>query len=159
MTLPSGSQEFRGVCGARGLGECFSGKDILGLPGREVLGERRLQKDPNEAQQDQSRLSLVLAEFRMPWFSFLVSLHLIDEFPSHLTVQLPYVMNELTLTELDMGFSIPKVLHASAPSVDHQGRKIIYKGSGMFMLSDLRHQWFQFPKSPNVISISLTASA
>ena len=32
-------------------------------------------------------------------------------------------MNELTLTELDMGFSIPKILDASKPSVDHQGRK------------------------------------
>lgn len=31
-------------------------------------------------------------------------------------------MNELTLTELDMGFSIPKILQASAPTVDHQGR-------------------------------------
>lgn len=37
--------------------------------------------------------------------------------------QLPYVMNELTLTELDMGFSIPKILSASKPSVDHQGRQ------------------------------------
>ncbi len=35
-------------------------------------------------------------------------------------------MNELTLTELDMGFSIPKILHASKPSVDHQGRKRSY---------------------------------
>lgn len=35
-------------------------------------------------------------------------------------------MNELTLTELDMGFSIPKILHASAPSVDHQGRKTLH---------------------------------
>ena len=35
-------------------------------------------------------------------------------------------MNELTLTELDMGFSIPKILHASAPSVDHQGRKKLH---------------------------------
>lgn len=49
---------------------------------------------------------------------------LTDEFPSYRTVQLPYVMNELTLTELDMGFSIPKILHASAPSVDHQGRDV-----------------------------------
>lgn len=39
-----------------------------------------------------------------------------------LCLQLPYVMNELTLTELDMGFSIPKILQASAPTVDHQGR-------------------------------------
>lgn len=35
-------------------------------------------------------------------------------------------MNELTLTELDMGFSIPKILRASKPSVDHQGRKRNY---------------------------------
>uniref|UniRef100_A0A3Q4AYB7 SMP-LTD domain-containing protein n=1 Tax=Mola mola TaxID=94237 RepID=A0A3Q4AYB7_MOLML len=48
-------------------------------------------------------------------------------------IRLPYVMNELTLTELDMGFSIPKILHASAPSVDHQGLwfdlEISYTGS------------------------------
>lgn len=31
-------------------------------------------------------------------------------------------MNELTLTELDMGVSIPKILGASKPSMDHQGR-------------------------------------
>lgn len=37
--------------------------------------------------------------------------------------QLPYVMNELTLTELDMGFSIPKILRASKPWVDHRGRR------------------------------------
>lgn len=42
-------------------------------------------------------------------------------------------MNELTLTELDMGFSIPKILHASAPSVDHQGR-------------DVHDEWFATPE-------------
>lgn len=47
--------------------------------------------------------------------------------------QLPYVMNELTLTELDMGFSIPKILHASAPSVDHQGRKHSYPWYVLFL--------------------------
>lgn len=47
-------------------------------------------------------------------------------------LQLPYVMNELTLTELDMGFSIPKILHASAPSVDHQGRKRSSRRCAMF---------------------------
>lgn len=43
-------------------------------------------------------------------------------------------MNELTLTELDMGFSIPKILHASKPSVDHQGRKKITLGVFFFFL-------------------------
>jgi len=31
-------------------------------------------------------------------------------------------MNELTLTELDMGISIPKILSSSKPSVDHRGK-------------------------------------
>ncbi|XP_061567726.1 testis-expressed protein 2-like [Cololabis saira] len=53
-------------------------------------------------------------------------------------IRLPYVMNELTLTELDMGFSIPKILHASNPSVDHQGLwfdlEISYTGSFLMTL-------------------------
>ncbi|KAM8723278.1 testis-expressed protein 2 isoform 2-T4 [Acanthopagrus schlegelii] len=53
-------------------------------------------------------------------------------------IRLPYVMNELTLTELDMGFSIPKILHASSPSVDHQGLwfdlEISYSGSFLMTL-------------------------
>lgn len=32
-------------------------------------------------------------------------------------------MNELTLTELDMGSDIPRILRASAPYVDHQGKR------------------------------------
>lgn len=53
-------------------------------------------------------------------------------------IRLPYVMNELTLTELDMGCSIPKILHASRPSVDHQGLwfdlEITYAGSFLMTL-------------------------
>ncbi|XP_057182751.1 testis-expressed protein 2-like [Triplophysa rosa] len=36
-------------------------------------------------------------------------------------IRLPYFMNELTLTELDMGISIPKILRSSKPSVDYRG--------------------------------------
>lgn len=35
--------------------------------------------------------------------------------------QLPYFMNELTLTELDMGTSIPSVLSASNPTINERG--------------------------------------
>ncbi|XP_008328032.1 testis-expressed protein 2 isoform X2 [Cynoglossus semilaevis] len=53
-------------------------------------------------------------------------------------IRLPYFMNELTLTELDMGFSIPKILHASQPSVDHQGLwfdlEVSYTGSFLMTL-------------------------
>uniref|UniRef100_A0A3Q2QD18 Testis expressed 2 n=1 Tax=Fundulus heteroclitus TaxID=8078 RepID=A0A3Q2QD18_FUNHE len=53
-------------------------------------------------------------------------------------IRLPYVMNELTLTELDMGFSVPKILRASKPSVDHQGLwfdlEVSYAGSFLMTL-------------------------
>lgn len=40
--------------------------------------------------------------------------------------QLPYFMNELTLTELDMGCVTPRILGASKPSVDYRGKTQIY---------------------------------
>ncbi|XP_061666570.1 testis-expressed protein 2 [Syngnathoides biaculeatus] len=36
-------------------------------------------------------------------------------------IRLPYFMNELTLTELDMGCSIPQIISTSQPEVDHRG--------------------------------------
>ncbi|XP_063052235.1 testis-expressed protein 2-like isoform X2 [Engraulis encrasicolus] len=53
-------------------------------------------------------------------------------------IRLPYFMNELTLTELDMGATTPRVLQASKPSVDHQGLwfdlEVCYKGSFLMTL-------------------------
>ncbi|NXR47836.1 TEX2 protein, partial [Hippolais icterina] len=48
-------------------------------------------------------------------------------------IKLPYFMNELTLTELDMGTSIPSVLSASNPSINERGlwvdMEVTYSGS------------------------------
>ncbi|XP_062999493.1 testis-expressed protein 2-like [Elgaria multicarinata webbii] len=48
-------------------------------------------------------------------------------------IKLPYFMNELTLTELDMGTCIPHVLSASSPTVDNRGlwvdMEVTYNGS------------------------------
>ncbi|NXN86999.1 TEX2 protein, partial [Bombycilla garrulus] len=48
-------------------------------------------------------------------------------------IKLPYFMNELTLTELDMGTSIPSVLSASNPTIDERGlwvdMEVTYSGS------------------------------
>ncbi|XP_054897198.1 testis-expressed protein 2-like isoform X2 [Poeciliopsis prolifica] len=53
-------------------------------------------------------------------------------------IRLPYFMNELTLTELDMGTSTPRILGASAPSVDCRGLwfdlEISYNGSFLMTL-------------------------
>ncbi|XP_061248341.1 testis-expressed protein 2 isoform X3 [Bos javanicus] len=39
-------------------------------------------------------------------------------------IKLPYFMNELTLTELDMGVAVPKILQAFKPYVDHQALQL-----------------------------------
>ncbi|XP_069728550.1 testis-expressed protein 2 isoform X1 [Phaenicophaeus curvirostris] len=53
-------------------------------------------------------------------------------------IKLPYFMNELTLTELDMGIAVPKILQAFKPSVDHRGLWIdldmSYNGSFLMTL-------------------------
>ncbi|XP_007666269.2 testis-expressed protein 2 isoform X1 [Ornithorhynchus anatinus] len=53
-------------------------------------------------------------------------------------IKLPYFMNELTLTELDMGVAVPKILQAFKPYVDHQGLwidlEMSYTGSFLMTL-------------------------
>ncbi|XP_048654118.1 testis-expressed protein 2 isoform X4 [Marmota marmota marmota] len=53
-------------------------------------------------------------------------------------IKLPYFMNELTLTELDMGMAVPKILQAFKPYVDHQGLwidlEMSYNGSFLMTL-------------------------
>lgn len=48
-------------------------------------------------------------------------------------IRLPYFMNELTLTELEMGSSTPRILGGSKPFVDYQGLwfdvDVVYSGS------------------------------
>ncbi|NWH46505.1 TEX2 protein, partial [Fregata magnificens] len=48
-------------------------------------------------------------------------------------IKLPYFMNELTLTELDMGTSVPSVLSASNPTINDRGlwvdMEVTYSGS------------------------------
>ncbi|KAH0629292.1 hypothetical protein JD844_011242 [Phrynosoma platyrhinos] len=51
---------------------------------------------------------------------------------------LPYFMNELTLTELDMGIAVPKILQAYKPAIDYKGLwidlEISYNGSFLMTL-------------------------
>ncbi|XP_030064278.1 testis-expressed protein 2 [Microcaecilia unicolor] len=53
-------------------------------------------------------------------------------------IKLPYFMNELTLTELDMGVALPKILHSYKPTIDHKGLwvdlEISYNGSFLMTL-------------------------
>uniref|UniRef100_A0A8D0BJ77 Testis expressed 2 n=1 Tax=Salvator merianae TaxID=96440 RepID=A0A8D0BJ77_SALMN len=53
-------------------------------------------------------------------------------------IRLPYFMNELTLTELDMGIAVPKILQAYKPAIDYKGLwidlEISYNGSFLMTL-------------------------
>ncbi|XP_041788960.1 testis-expressed protein 2-like isoform X2 [Chelmon rostratus] len=53
-------------------------------------------------------------------------------------IRLPYFMNELTLTELDMGSATPRILGATKPSIDYRGLwfdlEISYSGSFLMTL-------------------------
>ncbi|KAM9315214.1 testis-expressed protein 2-like isoform 2-T2 [Pholidichthys leucotaenia] len=53
-------------------------------------------------------------------------------------IRLPYFMNELTLTELDMGSVTPRILRASKPSIDYRGLwfdlQVSYSGSFLMTL-------------------------
>ncbi|XP_059989235.1 testis-expressed protein 2 isoform X1 [Lagenorhynchus albirostris] len=53
-------------------------------------------------------------------------------------IKLPYFMNELTLTELDVGVAVPKILQAFKPYVNHQGLwidlEMSYNGSFLMTL-------------------------
>ncbi|XP_041640707.1 testis-expressed protein 2-like isoform X2 [Cheilinus undulatus] len=53
-------------------------------------------------------------------------------------IRLPYFMNELTLTELDMGSVTPRILRASKPSIDYRGLwfdlELSYSGSFLMTL-------------------------
>ncbi|KAG7268148.1 hypothetical protein CRUP_023692 [Coryphaenoides rupestris] len=55
----------------------------------------------------------------------------------HWAEMLPYFMNELTLTELDMGVATPRILGASRPSIDHRGLwfDLDVSYSGSFLMS------------------------
>lgn len=53
--------------------------------------------------------------------------------------QLPYFMNELTLTELDMGSATPRILGASKPSIDYRGKREIHVKHSPSVVSFRRH--------------------
>ncbi|KAM9336299.1 LOW QUALITY PROTEIN: testis-expressed protein 2 [Symphorus nematophorus] len=73
-------------------------------------------------------------------------------------IRLPYFMNELTLTELDMGCSMPQITTTSRPEVNHRGLwvelQLVYTGAlqmtlqTKFNLSKLGKEGGQDPDCP-----------
>ncbi|KAJ6653733.1 hypothetical protein lerEdw1_008759 [Lerista edwardsae] len=97
---------------------------------KKCLGEAEAARDPHTAW-----ANAVLG--RMFW-DFLREKYWADQVSNKIQkklgrIKLPYFMNELTLTELDMGTSIPHILSASGPQVDHRGlwvdMEVTYNGA------------------------------
>lgn len=60
------------------------------------------------------KVTVPVLSHRKGWISF-------KKYDVVYSLQLPYFMNELTLTELDMGSSMPQITATSRPEVNHRG--------------------------------------
>ncbi|XP_075418193.1 testis-expressed protein 2 [Tenrec ecaudatus] len=105
-----------------------------------TAGKKLLEALPSEEEEQEAWVNALLG--RMFWdflgekyWSDLVSKKIQMKLSK---IKLPYFMNELTLTELDMGVAVPKILQAFKPYVDHQGLwidlEMSYNGSFLMTL-------------------------
>lgn len=70
-------------------------------------------------------------------------------------------MNELTLTELDMGSATPRILGASKPSIDYQGKReirfIINTHKHTPLVVSVKRHWHVWPVTLAVWYVELYA--
>ncbi|XP_060058544.1 testis-expressed protein 2 isoform X2 [Erinaceus europaeus] len=105
-----------------------------------TAGKKLPESQPSEEEEQEAWVNALLG--RMFWdflgekyWSDLVSKKIQMKLSK---IKLPYFMNELTLTELDMGVAVPKILQAFKPYADHQGLwidlEMSYNGSFLMTL-------------------------
>ncbi|KAL8174886.1 UNVERIFIED_CONTAM: hypothetical protein K2H54_004681 [Gekko kuhli] len=109
---------------------CPSAPSSGSLTPKKCLGDESVTSEPRTAW-----VNAVLG--RMFW-DFLREKYWADQVSDKIQkklgrIKLPYFMNELTLTELDMGSCIPHIVGVSSPTVDHRGlwvdMEVTYSGS------------------------------
>ncbi|XP_014644649.1 PREDICTED: testis-expressed sequence 2 protein isoform X3 [Ceratotherium simum simum] len=95
---------------------------VLSAESSPTAGKKLPEAPPSEEEEQEAWVNALLG--RMFWdflgekyWSDLVSKKIQMKLSK---IKLPYFMNELTLTELDMGMAVPKILQAFKPYVDHQ---------------------------------------
>uniref|UniRef100_A0AAQ6AHF0 SMP-LTD domain-containing protein n=1 Tax=Amphiprion ocellaris TaxID=80972 RepID=A0AAQ6AHF0_AMPOC len=106
-----------------------------------VVGSKKTQVKPMGEEEDtvawvNAALGRVFWDFLTePYWAELVSKKIQMKLSK---IRLPYFMNELTLTELDMGSATPRILGASKPSIDYRGLwfdlEVSYSGSFLMTL-------------------------
>ncbi|XP_014644647.1 PREDICTED: testis-expressed sequence 2 protein isoform X1 [Ceratotherium simum simum] len=113
---------------------------VLSAESSPTAGKKLPEAPPSEEEEQEAWVNALLG--RMFWdflgekyWSDLVSKKIQMKLSK---IKLPYFMNELTLTELDMGMAVPKILQAFKPYVDHQGLwidlEMSYNGSFLMTL-------------------------
>ncbi|XP_020760722.2 testis-expressed protein 2 isoform X1 [Odocoileus virginianus] len=113
---------------------------VLSAESSPTTGKKLPEAPPSEEEEQEAWVNALLG--RMFWdflgekyWSDLVSKKIQMKLSK---IKLPYFMNELTLTELDMGVAVPKILQAFKPYVDHQGLwidlEMSYNGSFLMTL-------------------------
>ncbi|KAJ7424418.1 Testis-expressed sequence 2 protein [Willisornis vidua] len=119
-------------------------------PGSPVLSAdssptavKKLPDAPVEAEEEEEQEAWVNALLGRIFWDFLGEKYWSDLVSKKIQmklskIKLPYFMNELTLTELDMGIAVPKILQAFRPSIDHRGLwvdlEMSYNGSFLMTL-------------------------
>ncbi|XP_044103567.1 testis-expressed protein 2 isoform X1 [Neovison vison] len=113
---------------------------VLSAESSPTTGKKLPEAPPSEEEEQEAWVNALLG--RMFWdflgekyWSDLVSKKIQMKLSK---IKLPYFMNELTLTELDMGVAVPKILQAFKPYIDHQGLwidlEMSYNGSFLMTL-------------------------
>ncbi|XP_071429483.1 testis-expressed protein 2 [Pithys albifrons albifrons] len=104
---------------------------------------KKLPDTPVEAEEEEEQEAWVNALLGRIFWDFLGEKYWSDLVSKKIQmklskIKLPYFMNELTLTELDMGIAVPRILQAFKPSIDHRGLwvdlEMSYNGSFLMTL-------------------------
>ncbi|XP_017287976.1 testis-expressed protein 2 isoform X2 [Kryptolebias marmoratus] len=122
-----------------------SASSLQSSPGAEkkLQGTTAAQVQPQGEEEEEDTVAWVNAALGRLFWDFLTEPYWAEVVSKKIQmklskIRLPYFMNELTLTELDMGSAIPRILGASAPSMDYQGLwfdlEISYSGSFLMTL-------------------------
>lgn len=120
-----------------------SAQSLQSSPGADKKLQSNTSVQAQPRGQEEDSVAWVNAALGRIFWDFLTEPYWVEQVSNKIQmklskIRLPYFMNELTLTELDMGTSTPKIHGASAPSVDCRGLwfdlEVSYNGSFLMTL-------------------------
>ncbi|XP_015231338.1 PREDICTED: testis-expressed sequence 2 protein-like isoform X2 [Cyprinodon variegatus] len=128
---------------AVGLPSSSSSQSLQSTPGADKKLQNSTTAQAQPRGEEEESVAWVNAALGRLFWDFLTEPYWVEEVSKKIQmklskIRLPYFMNELTLTELDMGTSTPRIHQASAPYVDCRGLwfdlEVSYNGSFLMTL-------------------------